>query len=153
MTQTMTAGSAMGTSAFKPSRPAAATTGCARPLASKPTVKRTSCKRAHRRHRTQRGLKRIPAGFWIALVSWVLAIAFMTGNLNETFSLADQPPQVMHVQVEKGDTLWEIAQELNQTVFQHKHDLRYLIYVIEEANGLKSAVIHPGQTLVVPLDL
>jgi LysM repeat protein len=97
--------------------------------------------------------KTTPAGFWIALFSWIIALTIISGNLNETFSLAEKEPAEIHIQVEAGDTLWRIAQDLNDTVFENAHDVRYLIYVIEEANGLKSAIIHPGQTLVVPLDL
>jgi LysM repeat protein len=85
--------------------------------------------------------------------SWIIALTIISGNLNETFSLAEKEPAEIHIQVEAGDTLWRIAQDLNDTVFENAHDVRYLIYVIEEANGLKSAIIHPGQTLVVPLDL
>ena len=89
----------------------------------------------------------------MALFAWIIAIIIMSGSLNETFSLAEQEPQLLEIQVEKGDTLWGIAQDLNNTVFNHEHDLRYLIYVIEEANDLNSPVIQPGQILKVPLDL
>lgn len=95
----------------------------------------------------------MPAGFWMALFSWIIAIFIMSGSLNETFSLAEAEPQQIEVQVEKGDTLWGIAQEINTTVFNHDYDVRHLIYAIEEANGLKNAIIHPGQILVIPLDL
>jgi len=97
--------------------------------------------------------KSIPAGFWMALFSWIIAIFIMSGSLNETFSLAEAEPQQIEVQVEKGDTLWGIAQEINTTVFNHEYDVRHLIYAIEEANGLENAIIHPGQILVIPLDL
>lgn len=113
--------------------------------------KRQSAKR--RSNGKGKSRKSVPAGFWMALFAWIIAIIIMSGSLNETFSLAQQKPQLLEIQVEKGDTLWGIAQDLNNTVFNHAHDLRYLIYVIEEANDLNSPVIQPGQILKVPLDL
>lgn len=114
--------------------------------------KRTASKH-HARSSRKASRKSIPAGFWMALFSWIIAIIIMSGSLNEAFSLAEDKPQLLEVQVEKGDTLWGIAQELNNTVFNHEYDLRHLIYAIEEANGLENAIIHPGQNLVIPLDL
>lgn len=109
---------------------------------------------APQKHSTRKTAKKsIPAGFWMALFSWIIAIFIMSGSLNEAFSLANVEPRQMEVQVEKGDTLWSIAQEINTTIFNHNYDVRYLIYVIEEANGLENAIIHPGQILVIPLDL
>lgn len=104
---------------------------------------------------TSKGAKkfRVNPGFWVALCSWIVALVIMSGALNETFSLADAEPSFISIQVEKGDTLWGIAQHLNETVFDHSLDIRYLIYQIEESNALDSAIIHPGQTLMVPLDL
>lgn len=121
--------------------------------AARPTLIRPEV-HAPQNHSTRKASKKsIPAGFWMALFSWIIAIFIMSGSLNETFSLANVEPRQMEVQVEKGDTLWSIAQEINTTIFNHNYDVRYLIYVIEEANELENAIIHPGQILVVPLDL
>jgi hypothetical protein len=109
--------------------------------ARKPSVKKA--KRA----------KRNTTGFWIAITSWIIAFAIMSGAFNETFSLADSEPVFINIQVEKGDTLWGIAQHLSDTVFDHDYDVRYIIYIIEENNAIENSMIHPGQTLKVPLDL
>ena len=51
------------------------------------------------------------------------------------------------VVVYPGDTLWSIAAEHNE----NKYDIRKLIHKIRTANNLKSAIIIPGQELVIPL--
>lgn len=51
------------------------------------------------------------------------------------------------VTVYPGDTLWTIAKE-NKT----SKDIRKTIYEIRKANHLDSAVIIPGQELIIPLD-
>lgn len=121
--------------------------------AARPTRIRPEVQAPQKRSPRKVSKKSIPAGFWMALFSWIIAIFIMSGSLNETFSLAEVEPQQMEVQVEKGDTLWGIAQEINTTVFNHDYDVRHLIYAIEEVNGLENAIIHPGQILVIPLDL
>lgn len=47
-----------------------------------------------------------------------------------------------------GDTLWSIAAEHND----NKSDIRKLIYKIRTANNLESAIIMPGQELVIPIE-
>lgn len=46
-----------------------------------------------------------------------------------------------------GDTLWSIASNHNES----KADIRKIIHKIRKANNLDSAVIMPGQELVIPL--
>lgn len=52
------------------------------------------------------------------------------------------------VTVYPGDTLWKIASEHNMG----ESDIRKAIYKIRKLNNLKSAVIMPGQELVIPLN-
>lgn len=52
-----------------------------------------------------------------------------------------------HVVVYPGDTLWSIASEFTDD----SQDIRYTIYQIEKASNLKSAMLYPGQELVVPV--
>lgn len=47
-----------------------------------------------------------------------------------------------------GDTLWSIAASHNES----KSDIRKIIHKIRKANNLSSAVIMPGQELVIPLE-
>jgi LysM repeat protein len=52
------------------------------------------------------------------------------------------------VTVYPGDTLWKIASEYNND----ESDVRKVIYKIRKLNNLKSAVIIPGQELLIPLN-
>lgn len=47
--------------------------------------------------------------------------------------------------IEKGDTLWTIAQKYNK-----KGDIRKLIFEIKKANNLESSIIYAGDQLLVP---
>ena len=49
------------------------------------------------------------------------------------------------VVVQSGDTLWSIA-----TTLDGDGDVRALVDEIQELNGLNSAVLVPGQTLLLP---
>lgn len=49
--------------------------------------------------------------------------------------------------VEKGDTLWSIANKH----CNNSHDTRKVIDIIQELNGDLSATIYPGQVIDVPL--
>lgn len=49
--------------------------------------------------------------------------------------------------VEKGDTLWEIAEFYSD----NRHDTREVVHIIRELNGNMSATIYPGQKVEVPL--
>lgn len=52
-------------------------------------------------------------------------------------------PEQRH-RVQAGDTLWSIA------VSRYAGDPREAVWELRERNGLRSATIHPGQTLVLP---
>lgn len=51
------------------------------------------------------------------------------------------------VNVTQGDTLWNIAKEN----ISEKEDIRDYIYMIRKVNDLKSANIHPGDQLLIPI--
>lgn len=50
------------------------------------------------------------------------------------------------VMVQEGDTLWSIA----KTYRGRGEDIRYTVYKIGKANGLKDSFIYPGQVLIIP---
>ncbi|MDQ0058038.1 LysM peptidoglycan-binding domain-containing protein [Paenibacillus harenae] len=50
------------------------------------------------------------------------------------------------VTVYTGDTLWAIANRFAGD----EEDVRYVIYLIKERNGLESTNLYPGQKLVIP---
>lgn len=78
----------------------------------------------------------------------VLVVAVMAVFLLLTSAAAYGPagPTVEHV-VAPGETLWEIA----STVADEAVDRREVVRSIQALNDLTDAVIHPGQTLLLPL--
>lgn len=49
--------------------------------------------------------------------------------------------------VKSGDTLWSIAEH----TYGESHDLRAVVFQIEQANHLPSADLRPGEELVLPV--
>ncbi|BAU28661.1 LysM domain-containing protein [Aneurinibacillus soli] len=59
-----------------------------------------------------------------------------------------KPPGI-EVTVQAGDTLWEIAKRYDEQAHMSTQEL---MYYIQQENQLTSAVIHPGDVLVIPLE-
>ncbi|WP_138751066.1 cell division suppressor protein YneA [Paenibacillus sinopodophylli] len=70
----------------------------------------------------------------------------MMGTDASSQHVADATDQEQVVLVHSGDTLWAIAKRYSDS----KHDIRYIIYRIQERNDLKTAEIKSGQKLVIP---
>ena len=51
------------------------------------------------------------------------------------------------VQVQKGDTIWEIAEEYKMD----GEDIEHMIDEIMELNGMKNANVRAGESIVVPV--
>lgn len=51
--------------------------------------------------------------------------------------------------VSAGDTIWELAEDVNRLYYQNQLDLHDLVKHIREVNHLNSVVIREGQTLKV----
>ncbi len=58
---------------------------------------------------------------------------------------ADYGQQQRYV-VQPGDTLWQVA----RAYIPERMDIRAFIYRLEQVNGLKGGIIHPGQQLLIP---
>lgn len=63
-------------------------------------------------------------------------------------SSVQAPAPVKEVTVREGDSIWKLAIRYQETA---KMDVTELVQAIKEVNDLKSVVIYPGQTLVIPL--
>ena len=51
------------------------------------------------------------------------------------------------VQVQKGDTIWEIAEEYKMD----GEDIEHMIDEIMELNGMKNANVRAGESIIVPV--
>lgn len=78
----------------------------------------------------------------------ILAFSYVF-MMNMVFASSSQEEQDYYeVIIEQGDTLWEIASDANQF---HKKNVMDIVYLIADFNHLDSGIIHPGQTIKVPL--
>ena len=95
--------------------------------------------------RSNRGLlyRRMRA---IALLVIIMVIAGI--GISEAY----EPTKTIQLSVGNGDTLWQIASEVNSEYYQDKKDPRELVYEISSYNNLSSAMIYPGQELTIPLE-
>lgn len=59
---------------------------------------------------------------------------------------AGRPEQTRTVEVQRGDTLWEIA-----STVAGPGDVREMVYRIEQLNALPDAAVYEGQELEVPV--
>ena len=92
-----------------------------------------------RRRVLEATLERAPLHFQVAVFpsEYVAYVARLTGRPDSTL-LASVQGATEHL-VRRSETLWEIAQRYGTTAAR-----------IRQVNGLRSSVIHPGQTLEIP---
>ncbi|GAA1454482.1 LysM peptidoglycan-binding domain-containing protein [Nesterenkonia lacusekhoensis] len=84
------------------------------------------------------------------LTALVVGMFFLAGALvNQAQASSSEAPGVSaeEVQVGAGDTLWDVASQVDSD-----QDIRELIGQIAELNGLESSELQPGQTLYVPVE-
>lgn len=84
------------------------------------------------------------------LTAFVVGMFFLAGALvNQAQASSAEVPGVNaeEVQVGAGDTLWDMASEVDSD-----QEIRELISQIAEVNGLESSELEPGQTLFVPVE-
>lgn len=56
------------------------------------------------------------------------------------------------IYVSSGDTLWSIAQNLQDTTEYYKNkDIRYIVYDLMEENSLSSSSLYINQELKIPI--
>jgi len=81
----------------------------------------------------------------ILIILFILSILFC----KTTFSYKEIEYKTYYV--EKGDTLWSIAEELKLSNDYYKNkDIRAIIYDIENLNNLKLNTLHVDQKIIIP---
>lgn len=80
---------------------------------------------------------------FLFLITAILVLLFLVFPSNAT----NIPTQEKYftIVVRKGDTLWSIARE-----YMPNTEVREAIHILREVNGLKSATIRRGETIIVP---
>jgi nucleoid-associated protein YgaU len=87
---------------------------------------------------------------WLVLVALVAVVVLAVAGLlmSRTSGAATQRPEPVgqrSIVVQPGQTLWSIAKDVAPN-----RDIRKVIYEIRRVNGLDSAMVRSGQTLVLP---
>lgn len=77
------------------------------------------------------------------LLTTVCIVSLLIGGAAEAESL---PPPTVDYVVRPGDTLWAIASAHKES----DEDIRAVVAVIADINGIDGSVIHPGQVLQIP---
>jgi len=77
------------------------------------------------------------------LLPGAVVLVTLLAALGVARSASGTAPEARHV-VREGETLWEIAAN------RYDGDLRKAVWRIERRNDLRSAVLHPGEVLMLP---
>ncbi len=82
----------------------------------------------------------------------VLAIILLTTCVNFALGLnvasSSTIPQYAQVEIESGDTLWEIA----ELYMDDSDDIRKFVYDICKLNDITAAELQAGMTIMVPIN-
>ncbi|MGE5672785.1 MAG: LysM peptidoglycan-binding domain-containing protein, partial [Mycobacterium leprae] len=107
------------------------------------TATRSAGRRSLPRRATMRQRRMITLAVLFTLVVLGLLLAFPP--IVHTASRSIEPHTVQYT-VARGDTLWQIAEQ-----YAGGGDVRKIIETIKETNHLRSAVVQPGQVLLIPV--
>lgn len=88
-------------------------------------------------------------------IVWIIASLLITVTLTAQASpkTAADLERYVTVTVSPGDTLWEIAENVNERYYQNQLDPRKIVNHMTELNDIHSVVIHEGQHLKVSVTL
>lgn len=86
---------------------------------------------------------------------WVIAclIFVFTFSAQAMPKTAADLPQYTEVTVAHDDTLWAIANRVNELYYHDQMNIKQLIEHMQTTNNLRSVVIHEGQVLKVATNL
>lgn len=89
------------------------------------------------------------------LTLWIALVAIILLSLGAQANTPKEEDKIHYTTftVSEGDTIWELAEEVNQIYYNNRFDLKDLVKHIREVNQLNSVVINVGQELYVAMDL
>lgn len=90
-----------------------------------------------------------PARFYTFVALLLMLLFFGIFKLvNEPIAFAGQETvtELETYVVQKGDTLWHIAQKKNHL----NRDVRQLVHEIKRFNNIEDSMVHPGDIIVYP---
>lgn len=89
------------------------------------------------------------------LTIWVVLVAIILLSLGAQANTPKEEDKIHYTTliVSEGDTLWDLAEDINQLYYSNEFDLNDLVKHMREVNQLNSVVINVGQELSVAMDL
>lgn len=86
---------------------------------------------------------------------WIMTLSIVILSLSAQASPKSEQDIIQYttLTVSAGDTLWELAEDVNQMYYQNELNIRELVTHMRETNNLNSVVIIEGQTLKVATNL
>jgi hypothetical protein len=81
------------------------------------------------------------------LFLFVFLVTILSENSVASASGMKEEKLVMKIQIQEGDTLWDIASD---NMSDHYDSINDYIHEIKECNSLISDTIHEGQFLIIP---
>lgn len=106
----------------------------------------TSIQRIEKKYKKKRNMN---------LTLWVVVIAVILLSIGAQANSPTEEDRIHYTTliVAEGDTLWELAENVNRLYYNNAYDLNDLVKHLREFNHLNSVVIVEGQTLTVAMDL
>ena len=91
--------------------------------------------------------------FVLSISFLLFLLFFIIGIACNSFDvMGEEISDYVMIEVELGDTVWDIAKEINEEFFDHKMDTRKISYAISQENNLENYFIYPGQKLLIPVN-
>ena len=90
--------------------------------------------------------RRLRKGRCTMVLAVLIMIAMLLASGLPKATAADEGRHMQAVVVVRGDNLWNLVQKH----YDYKGDIRRAIYEVRQINGLKDAVIVPGQVIYIP---
>ncbi len=86
---------------------------------------------------------------------WVVVLAIILLSLSAQANTPKEEDKIHYTTliVSEGDTLWDLAIDINKLYYNNQYDLHDLVKHMREINHLNSVVINKGQALIVAMDL